>query len=168
MMILLRLLHVVIGIFWVGSMMFTTFFLFPSLAGDPAVMGQVMQGLMRRRLMQVLPAAALVTILSGLWMVWIISGGNVGAYVHTPAGHWFTTGGGLAIVGFVLGLAFARPAAMKAARLGAQMASVTDASEKSRLQLEMKGLQRRNALITLVVATLLILAAAVMATARYL
>ncbi|MEP6745843.1 MAG: hypothetical protein ABJB33_10145 [Gemmatimonadota bacterium] len=166
-MLLLRLVHIVIGTFWVGSVIFTTFFLFPSLLGNPAAMGTVMQGLNRRKLMQVLPTAALVTMVSGLWMVWITSGGDIGGYVQSRSGHSFVTAGGLAIFAFLLGFIFARPAGIKAGQLGAQMAATTDAGTRTQLQAEMTALQKRAGTITVVVALLLIIAAAGMAVARY-
>ena len=46
----LRLIHILGGIFWVGSMVFTTFFLAPVLRSSPAMAGQVMAGLQKRRL----------------------------------------------------------------------------------------------------------------------
>jgi hypothetical protein len=167
MMILLRLVHILLGIFWVGATIFTTFFLFPSLIGDPATMGKVGQGLMRRRFMMIMPLVALFTILSGLAMLRVTSGGQMDAYMQTPAGRTFGMAGGIAILAFILGISLARPAGMKAAQLGAQMASVTDPAERTRLQSEMAALQKKSGMITVLVTVLLIIAAAGMAIARY-
>jgi uncharacterized membrane protein len=56
---------------------------------------------------------------------------------------------------------------VKAGEIGAQLGAVTDANERTRLQGEMGALQKRAAMITLVVVSLLIIAAAGMAVARY-
>jgi uncharacterized membrane protein len=167
MMILLRLIHILLGLFWVGAMVFTTFFLFPSLMGDPATMGKVVQGLMKRRFMMIMPLVAIFTILSGAAMLWITSGGQMDAYMQTPAGRTFSMAGGLAILAFVLGITMARPAGMKAAALGARMASVTEPTERARLQAEMAALQKTNGMITVLVTLMVLLAAAGMAIARY-
>lgn len=167
MMLLLRLLHILGGVIWVGATVFTTFFLFPALRGNPAAAGQVMQGLNHRRFMQIMPGIAIVTILSGSWMIWITSGGHLGMYMQTRSGHSFTTAGGLAIVAFFLGIFVGRPKGMKAAALGAQMAAVTDPAERAKLQQEMVTLQQQSVIITVAVTVLLLIAAAGMAIARY-
>ena len=166
-MILLRLLHILSGIAWVGTMIFTVFFLFPALAGDTATVGKVMAGLARRRYMQFMPGIALVTILSGSWMIWITSGGHMDMYMQTASGHTFTMAGGLGILGFLLGIFGARPIGLKAMAIGQQMGATTDPAERARLQEQMLGLQKKSGLITLTVTILILLAAAGMAIARY-
>ena len=167
MMILLRLLHILSGITWVGTTVFTTFFLFPSLRANPAAMGQVMGGLMQRRFATFMPAVAIITILSGLGMISITSGGHLGMYLQTHSGHSFAMAGGVAILAFLLGMLVARPAGMRVMALGAQMSSVTDPAERSKLQAEMAALSTRSGVVTVVVTILLLIAAGGMAIARY-
>lgn len=166
-MILLRLTHILAGITWVGAVIFTAIFLFPAMQGDPATAGKVMAGLARRRYMQVMPAVAILTILSGLWMIWVTSGGHLGMYMQTASGHTFTMAGGLGILGFLLGIFVARPRGMKAMALGKQMAAVTDSTERAKLQEEMQTLQKQSGMVTMAVTILVLLAAAGMAIARY-
>ena len=166
-MILLRLIHILAGITWVGAVIFTSLFLFPAMQGDPGTAGKVMAGLARRRYMQFMPAVAILTILAGLWMIWITSGGHLDLYMQTASGHTFTMAGGLGIVGFLLGMLFARPRGLKAMALGKQMATVTDAAERATLQGEMERLQKQSGMITMAVTILVLLAAAGMAIARY-
>jgi hypothetical protein len=61
-LITLRLVHILCGIFWVGSGLFTSLFLLPALAGSRSAMGPVMAGLQRRRLFTVLPTVGLLAI----------------------------------------------------------------------------------------------------------
>jgi uncharacterized membrane protein len=166
MMTLLRLIHVLGGIAWVGSMFFMMMFLFPALQGDPATMGKVMQGLGKRRFMQIMPIVAIFTMLSGLWMVWITSGGDIRTYASSGAGKVFTMGGGLAIIAFLLGIMIGRPTGMKAMAIGQAMATASDA-EKGKLAEQMAALQKKSAVVNVVVAALLVAAAAAMAVARY-
>lgn len=166
-MILLRLIHILGAIFWVGSAMFTGFFLIPSLKETPAVMGQVGQALTKTGFMIAMPVVGLLVILSGGTMLWIQSGGHMHEYMMTPSGHTFTMAGGLGILALVFGLVFTKPANMKAAKIGGQLQSATDAAEKSRLQGEMAAAQKSAALYTMIVTILMILAAAGMAVARY-
>lgn len=167
MMILLRLIHILGAIFWVGSAMFTGFFLIPSLKESPATMGQVAQALTKRGFMAAMPIVGLLVILSGGTMLWISSGGNMGMYMQTPSGHTFTMAGGIGVLSLLVGLIFTKPANMKAAAIGAQLQTVTDPAEKGRLQGAMAAAQKAAAMWTLVVTILMIIAAAGMAVARY-
>lgn len=166
-MVLLRLLHILSGITWAGAMIFTVFFLIPALKDDGPLMGRVFQGLVKRGYMQVMPAVAIITILSGLWMMSITAGGHMDLYMQSRAGRTFATAGTLAMIGFLIGMFVARPAGMKAGALSAQLATATDGAEKARLQGEVMALQKKNGLATMIVAVLIIAAAAGMAIARY-
>lgn len=165
-LIFLRLIHVVGGVFWVGSVMFTSFFLMPTLTKmGPMVAGPVSAGLHARRMLTWLPVVALLVILSGLRLMVIVSQGRAHWFEHA-AGHAYAVSGGLAIVAFVVGLIFTRPAMTKAARLG--QSAVSDATTRTAIQDELKRLQRRSYVGSMVVNWLVILAAAGMAVARYL
>ena len=167
MMILLRLIHILGAIFWVGSAMFTGFFLIPSLKETPATMGAVAQALNKRGFMVTMPIVGLLVILSGGTMLWIQSGGHMHEYMMTASGHTFTMAGGLGILALLFGVVFTKPANMKAGAIGAQLAAATDAGEKARLQGEMAAAQKKAAMYTIIVTILMILAAAGMAIARY-
>ena len=166
-MILLRLIHIVGAIFWVGSAMFTGFFLIPALRETPAVMGQVAQALAKRGFMTVMPIIGLIVILSGGTMLWLTSGGNMGMYMQTPAGHTFTMAGGVGILSLLIGVVFTKPANMKAGALGAQLQAATDPAEKARLGAEMAAAGKKAAMWTMIVTILMLIAAAGMAVARY-
>lgn len=167
-LIVLRLLHVVTGVLWVGTMMFMTFYLLPALKGaGPAAAGPVMAGLAKRGMMTVLPLIALVTVLSGLGLIWLASNGDLASYARTPSGRLFTSAGGLAILAFAIGITVSRPAGIASGRLAARLATVTDPAERDALGAELAKLQRRNSLASKVVAVLVLLATMGMAIARY-
>lgn len=101
----LRLIHVVGGAFWIGSALFTAFFLMPALKGaGPAVVGQVFAQMAKRRVMTVMPIVAVVTVLSGLRLMMIVSENFSGAYFATSSGRAFATSGALALLAFLLGM----------------------------------------------------------------
>ena len=165
-LIVLRLIHVGGGIFWVGTSLFTFFFLMPTvMRAGPGVAGPVMGGLMQRKFMVWMPVVALLVILSGLRLLMIVSGGNPHWFQHR-AGHAFTVAGGLAIIAFLIGLTISRPAMAKAAKLG--QSAVSDAPTRAALQDEIRRLQRRSYIGTMIVTWLLLASAAGMAVARYL
>jgi uncharacterized membrane protein len=165
-LILLRLIHVVGGVFWVGSVMFTTFFLMPTLMkAGPMVAGPVSAGLQARRMMTWMPVVALLVILSGLRLMMIVSAGDAHWFAHR-AGHAYAVSGALAIIAFIVGFTVTRPAMTRAGKLAQSAAS--DQTSKQLIQEEVKRLQRRGAFGTMVVTWLVIVAAAGMAIARYL
>ena len=165
-LILLRLIHVLGGILWVGSGIFTSFFLIPALSRTgPATAGQVMTALQQRHLFTMLPVTAVLTILSGLRLWWIVGGRTMHYFQHRP-GHFYLVSGVLAIVAFLLSIIVSRPAAMRVGVLSKTAAS--DETSRKLVAAEISRLQRRATLSGYVAVALIVLAAAGMAVARYL
>ena len=166
-LLVLRLVHVVGGVFWVGSGMFTAFFLVPALAAAGPSAGQVMGELQRRRLFSILPAVALLTILSGARLLWITSGGLSEAYLASAMGRTFVGSALAALLAFVVGLLVVRPAGARAAAIGASLAATPEPERASRVA-EMNASRQRAAAWGAVALALLLVAAAGMAIARHL
>ncbi|HET9426134.1 MAG TPA: hypothetical protein VFO55_12235 [Gemmatimonadaceae bacterium] len=163
----LRVIHLLGGIFWVGGMMFMTFFLMPVLAGLGPAAAPVMGGLNQKRFPIVMPIVALLTILSGLRLLMIMSASFGAGYFQSPVGKTLSMAGGLAIVAFVFGLAIVRPAMMKSVALGQQMAAASDDASRSRIAGEMASTRKRGAMGNVIVLVLLLLSALGMAVGRY-
>jgi uncharacterized membrane protein len=166
-LIILRLVHILGGIFWVGSALFTTFFLIPALGTIGPAAGQVMGALQKRRFMTVMPIVTLLTILSGVRLMWISSAGFSGAYFTTAGGRTYASGGLAAILSFLLGIIVIRPAMTNAARLGAALAAAADDAARAALSAQTQALRQRGALASAVATVLIIVAAVAMAIARY-
>ena len=166
--IVLRLVHILGGIFWVGSGLFTGFFLMPALASSGPTLGQVMAGLQQRRYFSVVPIVAVLTILSGLRLMWIDSAGFASAYFASASGRTFAASGAIAILAFALALLVVRPAGLRTLRLGASLGGMPEGAERAALAAQIAALQRRAAAASTAVVALLVLAAAGMAVARYL
>ena len=163
----LRLVHILGGIFWVGSGLFTAFFLMPALGRvGPAAAGPLMGALQQRRLFTVLPVVALLTILSGVRLFQIASAGFAPEYISSRTGQTFLWSGIAAVGAFLLSVLFARPAALRAGRLGAGIATIPE-EQRSARGAEVENLRRRSAIASIVATALLIGAAAGMAVARY-
>ncbi len=163
----LRVVHILSGIFWVGSMIFTTFFLAPVIRASPALAGQIMAGLQKRRLFVILPTVALLTIVSGTRLMWIASAGFSDSYFATATGRTFVNGATAATIAFLLAVLVSRPGFVKVGRLGASLVSATDEDARQRISAEMQKIGRRVAIANVLVAVLLLFAAASMAIARY-
>ena len=165
-LVLLRVVHIVGGIFWVGTATMLTFFLGPAMTSAGPAGGPVMAGLQKRGFMTALPIIAIVTMLAGFALIWRLSGGEFGAYARSTTGSTFTMAGGMAVIGFIVGMAVSRPNAMRAGAMMRQIAGADEAARPAMLA-ELAIIQRRAAIGSLVSTLFLLVAAAGMAIARY-
>ena len=165
-LLVLRLIHILSGIAWVGSGIFVAFFLIPALAATP-LMPQVMNGLQRRRVFVLLPTAGLLTILSGMRLYWIDAAGFSGNFAATGTGATLSVGAVAAFVAFGFQVFVSRPAGLKLGRVAAELAASPSDSERDRLNAEAARLRRRNGMATLTAVWFALVAAAAMAIARY-
>lgn len=149
-------------------MVFNTYFLGPVIGELGSDGGKVMAALQKRGMMTFLPIVALGTILSGVWLLWIVSLGFDPHYFHSRSGHVFAMGGGMAIVAYLVGITLMRPSMLRAGALAQGMAQVSDETERGARQAQIQALRTRARRSGQVVATLLVLATAAMAVGRYL
>ena len=166
-LLVLRFVHIIAGIMWVGSGVFVAFFLMPAVAANRQIMPQLMEGLQRRKVFIILPTAGLLAILTGVRLLWIDSAGFADSYMETGAGRTFSIGGVAAIIALLLQLFVSRPAGVRLGAIAAQLAASPPANERERLSAEADRLRRRNARATLGAVLFGLLAASAMAIARY-
>ena len=164
--LILRLIHILGGIFWLGGGIFAAFFLIPAIAGTPA-MPQVMQGLQQRKLFIVTPIVGVLTVLTGIRLLWIDSVGFDDSYMATGPGRTFSIGGTAALIALLLQVFVSRPAGAKLGELAAKMATNPPPEERQRLAAEIEKLRKRNGVATLGAVSLGLVAASAMAIARY-
>ena len=167
-MIVLRLLHIVLGVFWAGTIFFLVLFLGPTVRTVGPEGAPVMRELIRRRFLDVMPAVAVLTILTGLILYWRLSGGLAAGWVGSPSGLSLTVGGVASILALLVGLFGVRSATLRAVRLSAAAATASDNQERERMQAEVQRLRLRSAASASWVGVLLLIAVVTMAVARYL
>src|SRR5262245_24966363 len=149
MMLVLRFLHIISGVFWVGGSLFAARFLLPSLNAAGPAAGPVLAELGKRRIPIAMMGAALVNVTSGIWMMMIVSGGAPGVWMLSPMGRTIGLGSALAILVVILGIAFGLPTNARIARISAaakQRGSPPTNQEAGELQ----RLQARSALIAMI------------------
>ena len=162
----LRLLHILSGAFWYGAVMFSARFLMPSLRAAGPAAGPVMAQLNQRKMSVALMGAAIVNVVSGVWLMYLVSGGALGLWMRSGMGRAFAIGGSLAILAMIIGMIMAPPAVKRLGEIAAAAAkrggppTPEEAAQIERLQ----GRLRTSTIIT---ATLLTLAVSAMAVARY-
>ena len=74
-LLVLRLLHIVCGVFWAGSVIYMALFIIPAVKASGPEGGKFMQQLGKTGYPIVVMIAAIVTILAGLMLMWKLSGG---------------------------------------------------------------------------------------------
>jgi hypothetical protein len=164
---LLRLLHVGVGVFWVGAVLFIAVFLLPTLRAAGPAGGVIMRQLVEGQKMPIwLMAASVITILSGIALYWVDSAGFQSAWLGSGPGRTFGLGGALALVGAAVGMGVNAPAARQLGQLaGALRAESRPPTPEEAARIE--RLQNRLNRATVAVAVLLALALLAMAVARY-
>jgi uncharacterized membrane protein len=166
--LLLRLLHIGAGIFWVGAGF--SFFLFvqPSVRSlGPEVEGAFMHNLARvRRFPIVILTAGIITVLAGLTL-YLRNAGGMELWIGSPMGIGFTIGAAAAIVSFLLGPFAIVPTIKKLETLGSSIAAAKrapTAEEGSAIE----ALQARLHTVGKIDLVFLAIAVLFMATSRYL
>ena len=166
-MALLRLIHILAGVFWVGGVLFLARFVLPTTAALGPVAGPVMDHLNRvGRLPQTLLGAGIVTVLAGFTLYWRDAVASGVAWMASPTGRVYGAGGVLAVLAILIGVTINMPTAK---RLGDLMTSIqasgSPPSPEQRAMVQI--LQARLGKAVRAVAALLVLATAAMALARY-
>ena len=167
MLILLRVVHIAGGVFWAGTIVFFALFLEPSVREAGPDGAKVMQALMRRKYMIVVPIVAVLTMLAGVGLLEQVSGGFHPEWMSSPTGMTLSLGAALAIVAFLYGVFFVRPAAMRMTVLMPQLMQSPEGPGREALQAEAQSLRTRLRRGGRVVAALLALTTIAMAVARY-
>ncbi len=165
--LLLRLIHILAGIFWVGVMFLFAGFLLPTLRATGREGAKFMQHLMQKRGLQVfLAVAMLLTVLSGFTLYARIVSATDGAWASSRPGMAYGVGGLAAILGALVGMLVGGSAGRRMAAIGQRSAQAGGPSAAE--QVEIGHLQARMLLGSRLAAGLLAVAAAAMAVARYL
>jgi len=167
MIYVLRFVHILGGVFWVGSALFGAILLAPALRAVGPAAAPVMNQLVKVRRMPVLMmASGLATMVAGIWLLMIDSAGQPGVWMRSGTGRTFGIGGALAILAFLLGMAINMPASKRLAAIGAA-AAARGGPPTPEEQVEMLHLQGRMSVASQIVTVLLVLSTGAMAIARY-
>jgi len=160
----LRLIHIVGGIFWVGAGLMMNFFVGPTMraTGDAGMKfgGHLMT---KTRVMAVMNIAVYSTVIAGAWLYGIDSKWFTSAWMSSSSGVGFTIGAIFGLVGFITGLMNGQNN-QKMAKLGAQIEGKPTPEQAAQLG----AIAKQQGWIVPVSSYSLLLAAILMAVARYL
>ena len=165
--LVLRLIHIGAGAFWVGSVF--TFFLFvqpAAVAVGPEATKFTYQLMHHRRLPVVILASAATTVVAGIWLLIITSNGLDPDLLFNPSRLGYTVGGVAAILTFGIGGLYVLPRTQVVERtIGRLVAEARPPTPEEQQTLARTALESRRA--GWIVLGGLVLAVAAMATARY-
>lgn len=165
-LIVLRLVHVVFGIFWAGAVFFLVSFVLPAGRKAGPAGGPYMRRLAQSSFVNALAGSGALTVLSGWWLMWIVSGDMNPEWMGSPQGIVLSTGGLAATIGLGIGLAVSRPAGQRMGVLAAAIDAAGGQPTEAQAA-ELPALQARMAGAGRWVSILLFVAVVCMAVARY-
>ena len=162
-MIVLRLIHIIGGVFWIGTSLLFDFFIIPSVRASGEA-GQKSLGILitKTHLGEAHGISAILTALAGVSLYWIDSQGFTSAWVSSAAGLGFGFGSIFGVLGFITGILGALPL-RTLAETAAQIQGSPTPEQKDKIQMA----QNRLIVIGRIDSAVLILALIFMATARY-
>ena len=167
-MVLLRLIHIISGVFWVGAVLVVAWFILPSQSVLGQAAGVFMQELMMRRRLRVYVTIAMgLTLLSGLTMYARLAMLTHGQWASSTTGRVLGFGALSAIIAGAIGGISGARTARKMGELGAAIQAAggqpTEA-QRSEMAVIVSGAQSK----ALRIGVLLLITVATMASARYL
>jgi hypothetical protein len=169
-MVVFRLIHILAGVVWAGSVFMFVVWVQPSVAAIAPAGAPFMGELLgKRRLVDRLLGAGGATIVAGLfiyWHDWHLYD-SFGTFVRSRFGLALTIGALCAIGAYLVGAFGTRPKVQRMLALGAQLAAAPDSPPAGAAE-EMKEIQRLLPILARTSLALLIVAIVAMSTARYL
>ncbi len=166
-MIILRLIHIFAGIFWVGTIWYFALFFLPRVKTFGQDTGRIMQTITAPPFATYMAVLAVLVPLSGIVMYWRDSAGFSAAWIGTAPGIALTIAGILGIAAALIGLFESRPATQRMAQLGREIAASSKPPTPAVMQ-EMQALSAKLERSLYRMAYLFLLAVIGMATFRYL
>lgn len=167
MFLTLRILHVVTGVFWAGTVFFLVSFLLPAMGKIGPAAGPLGAEFQDRKVFVKLPIIGLIAIITGFWMYYLRMQGG-GGWAATREAMTLGTGGIAALVALIVGAMVSRPNQDKAMSLGKEAGTMAAGPEKD-AKMAMAGVHRATSVMAArIVATLLGITVVAMASARYL
>ena len=167
-MVVLRVVHILAGVFWVGAALTTLLFIQPAARELGPAAGPFMMHLAgRKRLIDYVLGAAGLTVLAGLLMYWRVTGGLDLDVIGSAYGISLTIGALCAIAALAIGGSIVRPGIMATLAIGREVTAGGGAPTPEQAA-RMQAIQRRSIAAGKAIVPLLIVAVIGMAAARYL
>lgn len=141
-MLVLRSIHILSGIFWVGTALFFVLFFDSTIKAAGPAGGTVMGRLTLTRFPMVMALSSILTVAIGFIMYWIDSRGFHFDWITSPPGIALTIGSVAGILAFLLGLTVEMPTTNRIAVIQKEMKAAGSLPTPSQIE-ELNVLQER-------------------------
>lgn len=158
----IRALHVLLGVVWAGATFLIVLFLEPTVREAGPAGGRVMSGMVKRGYSKFIGIVALLTVLTGLWLLWRFSGHFSSGFMGSRAGILLSTGMLTGFLALGTGVHMVRRSVEKLAALGETLAAAARPPSPEE-QAEMLRLQGKVRTATRLTAVLLLISVITMA-----
>lgn len=166
-MLILRFVHIVSSVCWAGGGFIFFLFVEPTAkALAPTGMQFVQHMVSKRRFSNFMVISSILTVLSGVLLIWQSAGGQWLSYVKTGPGLGFTLGSIVGIVVFFVGMFGVNPRAVKLSKIGQEIQSAGGPPTPEQ-GAELHKLDREMAAFSLADFILVALSLGLMASARF-
>lgn len=166
-LILLRLVHIVAGVLWVGGAVIHTFFIEPTAKATAPESQKFIQYFMNRRhYSQFMGITSMLTVAAGAVLFWQASGGLQWSWLTSGPGIVYSLGAVHGIAVFILGMVMIKPRAERLGALGAAIGAAGGVPTPGQVA-ELRKLDGEMTRLGWADFVLLAVALATMATARY-
>ena len=166
-MLIMRILHILSGVFWAGGLFSLTMFIMPAVNSSMPEGGKVMQRMINAYKFPVyMLVGASLTLLTGLAMMDRLSEHFTMSWFSAPHGMVLSTGGLSAIIAFFLGLLINKPKADRMGKIGQEIMQTGGKPTEAQMA-EMTKLRMGITSMTKNIAILILIAVLCMAAAKY-
>lgn len=157
--LVLRLIHILAGVFWVGAAWMMTLYVSPTAAATGDAGQQFMRHFMgKTNLQKMLMASSITSVIAGI----ILFVRNPPGWAGSSAGMGFSIGSFFALIGLVFGILIGRNGST-IMQLGMQIKGQPTPEQLAQLQ----TIQKQQRMYSTINAYSLLLAVVLMATSRY-
>ena len=166
-LLILRLIHVVASVCWVGGGFIFFLFVEPTAkALAPQGMQFVQHMTVKRRFSIFMVISSTLTVLSGALLVWQTASGRWLAWLQTGPGLGFALGSLVGVIVYFVGMFAVNPRAIRLAQIG-EAIQLAGGPPTPQQGAELHKLDREMSTYSLIDFLLVALSLALMATARY-
>ena len=163
----IRLVHILFGVIWAGANIFLTLFIYPAAQKSGKAGNEFLKILPKTNNMPMfMTITGLITIVSGIWMIYYLSGGSYISYFYSSFGKCILAGGICTIIAFLNGILVIRQSGLKLDKIGMELEKKNEAPTIEVLK-RIDVLSNRIIKATAIEAILLFAATLLMAIGRY-
>lgn len=158
----LRIIHIVAGVCWIGGNIIQAAFLEPTARATAPEGGRFMEHLMfRGRFATFMSVSAILTIIAGTLLYWYRSGGQIAAWMTSGTGMAFTIGSVFGLVAAGIGFFVMAPTARQLGEIGHSIQGAPTAGQLAAMgQLRARMSQAGRVEVIVGVLSLLLMAGA--------